>query len=71
LEVHVTRTWKVVVLLSLSLNLVCIVVITRMAEVFVDAQRENVGLFLQLSGDQQALRRELNAQRAGGKELGD
>lgn len=59
-----SKTWKVVVMLSLSLNLVCLVVISRMTEVFVDAQQENLGLFMQLSDDQQALRRELNAHRA-------
>ena len=59
-----SKAWKIVIVLSLSLNLVCLVVISRMTEVFVDAQQENLGLFMQLSGDQQALRRELNAHRA-------
>lgn len=59
-----SKKWKAVVILSLSLNLTCFVVISRMTEVFVDAQQENLGLFMQLSGDQQELRRELNAHRA-------
>ena len=35
-----------------------------MADALVDAQWENVSLFQQLSGDQQVLRRELNAATA-------
>lgn len=59
-----TKTWKAVVILSLSLNFFSFLAITRMSEAFIDAQRENLGLFLRISGDQQALRRELNQHRA-------
>lgn len=59
-----TNFWKTVVIVSLSLNLACLVALSRMSDVFLDAQKENLGLFLQLSGDQQELRRELNAHRA-------
>lgn len=59
-----TKKWKAVVLLSLSLNLGCFVVVVDIGQRLVDAQLENLNLFLKLSSDQQALRRELNAAKA-------
>lgn len=59
--VVMTKKWKAVVLFSLSLNLVCLVVVVDLGNKLVDAQLENLNLFLKLSSDQQALRRELNA----------
>jgi hypothetical protein len=52
--------WKLFVLLSLSLNLVCLVSIARFGERLVEAQAENLILFQKLSSDQQSLRREVN-----------
>jgi hypothetical protein len=59
-----TTKWKAFVLLSLALNLVCFVVIAGVGERLVEAQEENLSLFIKLSSDQQSLRRELN-QAAG------
>lgn len=59
-----SKKWKAFILLSLSLNLVCFVSIASLSRSFVDAQLENLGLFLKLSADQQSLRREFNATRA-------
>lgn len=59
-----TKKWKAVVLVSLSLNLVCFLVIADVGERLVDAQLENLSLFMKLSSDQQALRRDLNAAKA-------
>ncbi len=59
-----SKTWKATVVLSVALNLVCFVAIAVMAGALVDAQWKNISLFQQLSGDQQALRRELNAATA-------
>ena len=56
-----SKMWKATVVLSVALNLVCFAAIAVMADALVDAQWENVSLFQQLSGDQQVLRRELNA----------
>jgi len=59
-----SKMWKATVVLSVALNLVCFVALAVMADALVDAQWENVSLFQQLSGDQQVLRRELNAATA-------
>ena len=59
-----SKMWKATVVLSVALNLVCFAAIAVMADALVDAQWENVSLFQQLSGDQQVLRRELNAATA-------
>jgi hypothetical protein len=59
-----TKKWKAVVLFSLVLNLVCFLIIADVGERLVDAQLENLNLFLKLSADQQALRRDLNAAKA-------
>jgi hypothetical protein len=59
-----TKKWKAVILVSLSLNLVCFLVIADVGERLVDAQLENLSLFMKLSADQQALRRDLNAAKA-------
>ena len=55
-----TTMWKVFVLLSLSLNLVCFATIASIGERMVEAQAENLNFFQKLSFDQQSLRRELN-----------
>ena len=55
-----TRAWKVTVVLSVSLNIACFVAIGGIAERLVDEQAANLKLFMQLSVDQQALRRALN-----------
>ncbi len=59
-----SKTWKATVVLSVALNLVCFVAIAVMTGALLDAQWKNVSLFQQLSKDQQALRRELNAATA-------
>lgn len=59
-----TTKWKAFVLLSLTLNLVCFLVIVGIGERLVKAQKENLSLFQKLSSDQQLLRREFN-QAAG------
>lgn len=62
--------WKIVVVLSLLLNLVCFAEIASIGERLVDAQLENLDLFQKLSADQQTLRRQLNhtaAQINGGE----
>ena len=51
--------WKIIVILSLSLNLVCFGAIARLGEKLVEAQSENLSLFGKLSSDQQSLRREV------------
>jgi len=61
--------WKVGLLLSLTLNLVCFAAIAGIGERLVEAQRENLSLFQKLSVDQQSLRRELN--QAAAKFNGD
>jgi hypothetical protein len=63
-KVTMTKRWKAVVLVSLSLNLVCFLVIADVGERLVNAQLENLSLFMKLSADQQALRRDLNAAKA-------
>ncbi len=66
-----TTKWKVFVLLSLSLNLVCFATIASIGEQLVEAQAENLNFFQKLSFDQQSLRRELNqaaAQFNGGSQ---
>jgi len=60
----VSKAWKVAVVFSFVLNAICFAAIAIMVDVVIDAQWENLGLFHQLSGDQQALRRELNAATA-------
>jgi hypothetical protein len=55
-----TTKWKIFVLLSLTLNLVCFATIASLGELLVQAQAENLSLFHKLSVDQQSLRRELN-----------
>ncbi len=59
-----SKTWKATVVLSVALNLVSFVAIAVMTRALLDAQWKNVSLFQQLSKDQQALRRELNAATA-------
>lgn len=56
-----SKIWKATVVVSVLLNFVCFAAIAVIVEVLIDAQWENLRLFHQLSGDQQALRRELNA----------
>lgn len=56
-----SKIWKVAVVVSVLLNFVSFAAIAIMAEALIDAQWANLNLFHQLSGDQQALRRELNA----------
>jgi hypothetical protein len=63
-RVTMTTKWKVVVLFSLMLNLVCFVIIANQGESLVEAQLENLRLFSKLSADQQSLRREFNAAKA-------
>jgi hypothetical protein len=55
-----TMMWKIFVLLSITLNLVCFATIAGIGERLVEAQAENLSLFQKLSSDQQSLRRELN-----------
>jgi hypothetical protein len=55
-----TNIWKLFVLLSLSLNVVCFTAIARIADDLVEAQAENLILFQKLSSDQQSLRRQVN-----------
>jgi len=55
-----TTKWKVFVLLSLTLNLVCFATLASIGEQLVEAQAENLNLFQKLSYDQQSLRRQLN-----------
>ena len=59
-----SKTWKATILLSVMLNLVSFAALAVMADALLDAQWENLSLFQQLSGDQQALRRQLNATTA-------
>ncbi len=59
-----SKTWKATVVLSVALNLVCFVAIAVMTGALLDAQGKNVSLFQKLSGDQQSLRRELDAATA-------
>lgn len=56
-----SKAWKVAVVFSVALNFVSFAAIGFMVDRLIDAQWENLGLFHQLSGDQQALRRELHA----------
>ena len=57
--------WKIVVILSFSLNLVCFGAIAQLGERLVEAQAENLSLFQKLSADQQSLRREVNQKGLG------
>ena len=59
-----SKAWKATVVLSVALNFVCFAAIAIIVDALIDAQWENLGLFHQLSGDQQALRRELHAATA-------
>ncbi|HEY7697062.1 MAG TPA: hypothetical protein VIE88_01535 [Vicinamibacteria bacterium] len=59
--------WKIVVILSLSLNLVCFGAIAQLGERIVEAQAENLSLFQKLSSDQQSLRREVNQKEVGAR----
>ena len=59
-----SKAWKAAVVFSVALNFVSFAAIGIMVDALIDAQWENLGLFHQLSGDQQALRRELHAATA-------
>ncbi len=59
-----SKAWKATVVLSVALNVVSFGAILVTVEALLDAQWENLSLFQQLSGDQQALRRELHAATA-------
>jgi hypothetical protein len=59
-----SKAWKATVVLSVALNFVSFAAIGFMVDRLIDAQWENLGLFHQLSGDQQELRRELHAATA-------
>jgi hypothetical protein len=65
-----TMKWKLFVLLSLLLNLVSLISITRVGERLVEAQVENLALFQKLSSDQQSLRRQVNQGSPQSRQVG-